>query len=174
MSNTPVTLGVSPVADHSRPQNSLWSLEVLLRLPTIVQQSCWPSDWKMLTCDWCRTSLRHFGCREVFSSLLWSANAVQWFSVVSIRFSLVISIRQSLIVVDQSPTSCQPRSPTSCRLVGDNQYKLVGSQRLVVERSVDWSPMGNELSVMVGDSRTISADLLPTDCGPPVLRPVLH
>ena len=30
----------------------------------------------------------------------------------------------------------------------------------------DWLPMGGDLHVMVGDSRTISVDLLPTDCGP--------
>ena len=68
-------------------------------------------------------------------SLLWSTNAIQWFLVVSIRFSGVFSSRWSLIVCDQSTTSHWHRSPTSHWQVGDNRYKLEGSQRLVIGRS---------------------------------------
>ena len=93
------------------------------------------------------------------------------------KVSLVFSSRQSLIVCDQSATSQQPvgdQSATSRQLVGDNRYKLEGSEK-TCRRTVDnWSQMRGDLCVMVGDSRTISTDLLLTNCGPPVIRPVLH
>ena len=65
---TPVTLRVRLVADNSRLLNSRWSLVVLLRLPTIVRLSCWPSDRKLLTCDCCRTYQWWFGRSEVFGA----------------------------------------------------------------------------------------------------------
>ena len=67
------------------------------------------------------------------------------------------------VVVDQSAISRQQ--------VGDNQYKLEGSAK-TCHRMV--SDLGGDLCVMVGDSCTISADLLPTDCGPLVVQPVLE
>ena len=57
--------------------------------------------------------------------------------------------------------------------MGDNRYKLEGLAKTYRPPVGDWSPMGGDLSVMVGDSPTISMDLLSTDCGPPVVLPVL-
>ena len=66
------------------------------------------------------------------------------------------------------------QSVTSCPMVGDNRYKLDGLAKTCHPLVGDWSPMGGDLRAIVGNSPTISADLLPTDCGPPVVRPVLH
>ena len=57
---------------------------------------------------------------------------------------------------------------------GRQSYKLEGSAKTCHRTVGDWSLMGGNLCAMVGDSRMISVDLLPTDCGPPVLQPVLH
>ena len=73
------------------------------------------------------------------------------------------------LVRDKSLTSVANQSPT-----GGRQSVHIGGIAKTCHRTVgDWSPMGGDISAMVSDSHTISADLLPTDCGPLEVRPVL-
>ena len=84
---------------------------------------------------------------------------------------------RSLIVDDQSAISCRP--------VGDNRYKLERSAKTCCRTVGDMGgdlcvmvgnllPMAGNLCAMVGDSPMISTDLLPTDCGPPVIQLLLE
>ena len=85
----------------------------------------------------------------------------------------------SLRPVGRSEVLCSWRplfvdlSPTSNLPVGDNKYKLEGLAKTCRRTVGDCSPMGGDLHTMVGDSCMISVDLMPTDCGPLEVRPVL-
>ena len=105
-----------------------------------------------------------------------SATGRRWFSVVcdqsftvrdchTMVFSILAQTLGVRLVRDQSVTSHPPVY---------TQYKLEGSPKTCRRTVSDSSPMGGDLCAMVGDSPTISADLLLTNCGPPVVRPVLH
>ena len=73
------------------------------------------------------------------------------------------------LVRDQLPTSVTNQSQT-----GERQPVQIGGIAKTCHRTVgDWSPMGSDICAMVSDSRMISADLLPTDCDPLEIRPVL-
>ena len=89
---------------------------------------------------------------------------------------VLTGLQQSVIincprpVSDQSLTSIANQSPTS----GQQSVQIGGITKTCRRTVSDWLPIGSDLRAMVGDSRTISTDLLPTDCGPPVIRQVLH
>ena len=114
----------------------------------------------------------------------WSATGCWWFSVVcnqsfTVRdcHMMVFRILAQTPVGDWLVTSWQPlaqQSPTSRPLVGDNRCKLEGSAKTYRPPFGNWSPMGGDLCAMVSDSPTINTDLLLTDCGPPVVLPVLN
>ena len=142
----------------------------------------------------CYTHFNDFGHGEVFgacnkylSTTSWSFIGRRlvgdWFSVVCDRsvmvcdcrtmvFSILAKTLRIRLVCDQSVTSRPPvanQSPT-----GGRQSVQIGEIAKTCRRTVgDWSPMGGNLRAMVGDSPTISVDLLPTDCGPLAVRPVL-
>ena len=76
-----------------------------------------------------------------------------------------------------SAFSRRPVTDLGCQPVADKWVTIGTNWRDHKDLSQDvsdWSPMGGDLHAMVGDSGTISTDLLPTDCGPPVVGPVLH
>ena len=70
---------------------------------------------------------------------------------------------------DQLAASVSNQSPT-----GGRQSVQIGGIAKTCKMVSDWSPMGSDLPAMVDNSRTISTDLLPTDCGPPVIQQVLE
>ena len=129
-------------------------------------------------------------CTKYLSTTSWSfigqrlvATGRRWFSVVCDQsftvcncrmmvFSILAQTLRVRLVHDQSATSRPPvanYSPTSGR-----QLVQIGEIAKTCRRTVsDWSLMGADLCAMVGDTPTISVDLLPTDCGPLAIRPVL-
>ena len=116
------------------------------------------------------TSWSFIGQQLVADGFQWYAISILWSTIAVDVFQYTSPDTNGQLVGDQSATS-RPPVATSRLLVGDNQYKLVGSAKTCRPPVGEWSPMGGDLRAMVGDSPTISMDLLPTDCGPPVVLP---
>ena len=122
--NTPVTLGVTTSYNQPRPQNSLWSLVVFRRLLTIVQ-------W----------SLEILGGLWVYLSSVvfyWLANAVQWFSIVGVRFWWSLAVGDHWLSVRRPVADQLLNAPSTTKLC----FLLVIGRRSVGDQSATgWRPV---------------------------------
>ena len=145
---------------------------------TIVGWSCRPWDWFSLTCDWSGHLYDHFndfGWREVFGAPNTSTRPVGILSVGDWSPMVFSGLRSIFYAQRLSYNGFQYTNPdtggkTTPWPVGDQsptggwQLVQIGGIAKTCRRTVgDWSSMGGDLRAMI----------LPSDCGPLVVRLVL-